>query len=89
MLREICAGHWKCSATQPSHAVAAVREKHITANQSSVLTTPRRKVGSENAPSTAQGTTSSTYSESVASSSPNSTSAEQASSISGSQICGA
>lgn len=89
MLRAICAGQWKCNAIQPSHAVAAVSEKHITANQSSVLTTPRRKVGSENAPSTAQGTASSTYSESLASSNPNSTRAEQISSISGNQICGA
>ncbi len=47
MLRAILAGQPKCSATQPSQAVAAVSEKHITANQSSVLTTARRSVGRE------------------------------------------
>ncbi len=89
MLREICAGQWKCSATQPSQAVATVSEKHMTANQSSVFTTPRRRVGSENAPSTAHGTASSTNSESPASSTKNRMTVEHASSIRGTQMCGA
>src|SRR5690606_3277457 len=58
MLPAILRGQPKCSATHPSQTVAAVSEKHMTANQSSVLTMPRRKVGSENAASTAHGTTS-------------------------------
>lgn len=89
MLRDIWAGHWKFTATQPSQAVATVSEKHMTANQSSVFTTPRRRVGSENAASTAQGTASSAYSESDGSASPNSSRAELINSISGTQICGA
>ncbi|CFN68572.1 Uncharacterised protein [Bordetella pertussis] len=89
ILREICAGQPKCSATQPSQAVAAVSEKHITANQSSVLTTPRRSVGSEKAPRMAQGTASMAYSASLGPSRNSSISAAVAASTSGTQIWGA
>src|SRR5690606_24643460 len=89
MLRAICAGQPKCSAIQPSQAVATVSEKHITANQSSVLTTPRRSVGRENAARIAQGTASMMNSESVGSSRKNSSSPAQATATSGSQMWGA
>ena len=58
MLIDICLGIPKCRAIQPSQAQVIVTEKHISANQSSVLTTPRRMVGNAKAASTASGTAS-------------------------------
>src|SRR5690606_13583420 len=73
---------------QPSHTVAAVSEKHITANQSSELTTARRSVGSEKAASTAVGTAIKAYSGSKTSAKKHIVSNGHAMNINGTQIWG-
>src|SRR5690554_1809582 len=67
MLWAIWRGQPVCKAIQPSHTVAVDSEKHMTANQSSELTTPRRRVGSAKAARTAAGTAIRLYSGSKAS----------------------
>src|SRR3546814_1898917 len=62
MLCAICVGQPSCRAIHPSQTVAVVSEKHITANQSSEFTIPRRRVGSANAARMAAGTAMRLYS---------------------------
>src|SRR5690606_3075533 len=74
---------------QPSQTVAVVSEKHITANQSSEFTIPRRKVGREKAARIADGTASRAYSGSKESARKTMATSGHAANIKGSQICGA
>src|SRR5690554_5779655 len=89
MLFAILGGQPVCSATQPSQTVAHVREKHMTANQSSELTTPRRKVGRAKDASTALGTASRLYSGSKTSARNSMSTSGARANISGTQIWGA
>src|SRR5690606_12216143 len=89
MLCEICSGQPVCSAIQPSHTVAVVSEKHMTANQSSELTMPRRSVGRENAARMADGTASRLYSGSNVSARNTMMMSGHAANVSGIQMWGA
>src|SRR5690606_12001695 len=89
MLAAIWAGQPACSATQPSQTVAAVSEKHIMANQSRVLITPRRKVGRARAARMALGTASVLYSGSKGSALASSVSRAPMAKLSGMATCGA
>src|SRR5690606_21690842 len=88
ILWEICSGQPACSAIQPNQTVAQASEKHITANQSSELTTPRRKVGSENAASPPAGTARRLYSQAQASARKSITPTGHRMNSSGIQMCG-
>src|SRR5690606_17174942 len=89
MLCEICSGQPVCSAIQPSHTVAVVSEKHMTANQSSEFTMPRRRVGSEKAARMAQGTANRLYSGSKLSARNRMMMSGQTANIKGMKMCGA
>src|SRR5690606_19251289 len=88
MLCEICSGQPVCRAIQPSHTVAVVSEKHMTANQSSELTMPRRRVGREKAAKMADGTAIRLYSGSKLSARNTMMMSGQAANIKGIQIWG-
>src|SRR5690606_19188750 len=89
MLCAIWSGHPVCRAIQPSHTVAVVSEKHITANQSREFTIPRRRVGREKAARTAQGTAIRLYSGSKESARKIMMISGQAANINGIHTCGA
>src|SRR5690606_2784328 len=89
MLCEICSGQPACKAIQPSQTVAQVSEKHMTANQSSELTTPRRSVGRAKAASTAAGTAMRLYSGSNGSARNSMMTKGHSTNIKGIQMCGA
>src|SRR5690606_24106309 len=88
ILCAICRGHPVCKAIQPSHTVAVVNEKHITANQSRELTTPRRSVGREKAARTAAGRATRLYSGSKASTWNTMVASGIAANIKGIHMCG-
>src|SRR5690554_229973 len=89
MLCEILGGQPVCKANHPSHTVAHVNEKHITANQSSELTIPLRNVGNANAASTALGTAIRLYSGSKTFLRKSMNTKGVSANISGTQMCGA